>query len=160
MMKTLSSRRISSAIASRKASRTLSVTMAVSLGISGLKSFAGSLNAAAGGGAAAVPARATGFALLAGAGGARACTSSPSSAITAIGVLTATLSVPFGTKIFASVPSSIASTSMVALSVSISAMTSPERTASPSFFSHFASLPCSIVGESAGMRMFVAIWCP
>src|SRR3984893_8193909 len=158
MMKTLSSRRISSAIASRNASRTVSATMAVPWGISRQKSFAGSLNPAAGAGGGAVATRATGSAPLAGAGGARA--SSPSSAITAIGVLTATLSVPPGTRIFASVPSSTASTSIVALSVSISARTSPERTASPSFFSHFASLPCSIVGESAGMRMFVAIWCP
>ena len=45
---------------------------------------------------------------------------------TAIGVLTFTFSVPAGTRIFRSLPSSTASTSIVALSVSISAMTSPE----------------------------------
>ena len=54
-------------------------------------------------------------------------------------------------------PSSIASTSIVALSVSISARTSPGFTGSPSFLSHFASLPCSIVGERAGIRMSVAM---
>ena len=83
--------------------------------------------------------------------------SSPSSAITAIGVLTATFSVPSGTRILASVPSSTASTSIVALSVSISAMMSPDFTASPSFFSHLARVPCSIVGDRAGIRMLVAM---
>jgi hypothetical protein len=71
----------------------------------------------------------------------------------AIGVLTATSAVPSGTKILPSVPSSIASTSIVALSVSISAMTSPVFTGSPSFFSHLARLPFSMVGERAGMRI-------
>jgi hypothetical protein len=50
-----------------------------------------------------------------------------------------------------SVPSSTASTSIVALSVSISAITSPDETFSPSFFAHFANLPSVIVGESAGI---------
>src|SRR3712207_2294288 len=75
----------------------------------------------------------------------------------AMGVFTATLSVSSGTKILARMPSSMASTSIVALSVSISASTSPGFTLSPSFFSHFASLPCSMVGERAGMRMSIAI---
>jgi hypothetical protein len=44
---------------------------------------------------------------------------------------------------------------MVALSVSISAMTSPGFTMSPWAFSHFASLPSVIVGDSAGMRICV-----
>mgnify|MGYP003694193903 CR=1 FL=1 len=48
--------------------------------------------------------------------------SSPSPRIMAIGVLTATSLVPSGTRILPSVPSSTASTSMVALSVSISAI--------------------------------------
>src|SRR5262245_38228909 len=78
---------------------------------------------------------------------------SPSPAITAIGVLTLTPSVPSGTRICDSLPSSTASTSMVALSVSISAMTSPEWTSSPTFLSHLASLPSSIVGDSAGIRI-------
>ena len=44
---------------------------------------------------------------------------------------------------------------MVALSVSISAITSPEETVSPSFTCHLARTPSSIVGERAGMRMSV-----
>src|SRR6516162_8056184 len=75
----------------------------------------------------------------------------------AIGVLTATSLVPSGTRIFPSVPLSIASTSMVALSVSISAMTSPGFTGSPSRLSHLARLPFSIVGESAGIKTWVDI---
>src|SRR5690606_4084327 len=47
------------------------------------------------------------------------------------------------------------STSMVALSVSISAITSPEETLSPSFTCHLASLPSSMVGDSAGMVMLM-----
>src|SRR5215203_45153 len=92
-------------------------------------------------------------------GAGRADTSSPSAASTAMGVLTATLSVSSGTRILASTPSSMASTSMVALSVSISASTSPGLTLSPSLFSHFASLPCSMVGERAGIKMSVAMGC-
>src|SRR5580704_16536318 len=59
--------------------------------------------------------------------------------------------------IFAITPSSTASYSIVALSVSISAMTSPVLTASPSFLSHLARLPFSIVGDSAGMRMLMGM---
>ena len=55
--------------------------------------------------------------------------SSPSSSSTAIGVLTFTPSVPSSTRIFPTVPSSTASNSIVALSVSISAMIWPEVTA-------------------------------
>ena len=75
----------------------------------------------------------------------------------AMGVLTATFSVPSGTRMRASVPSSTASTSIVALSVSISAITSPDLTLSPSFFSHLASVPCSMVGDRAGIRILVAM---
>src|SRR5436190_11937253 len=46
---------------------------------------------------------------------------------------------------------------MVALSVSISAITSPGFTFSPSFFSHLARLPFSIVGDSAGIRMLIGM---
>ena len=88
---------------------------------------------------------------------AAAFTSSPSPASTAITWLTGTSAVPSGTTILASVPSSTASTSMVALSVSISAMTSPDLTLSPSFLSHLARLPFSIVGDSAGMRMLIGM---
>src|SRR5258707_1394453 len=119
-----------------------------------------------GGGArtpAAAPAGAEG-AVLAGFGAApfpaaaaAALTSSPSSANTAMSALTGTSGVPSGTTIFASVPSSTASYSIVALSVSISAMTSPGLTLSPSFLSHLARLPLSIVGESAGIRMLTGM---
>ena len=46
---------------------------------------------------------------------------------------------------------------MVALSVSISAITSPAFTVSPCFFSQRASVPSVIVGLSAGMRILMAI---
>ena len=88
---------------------------------------------------------------------AAAPTSSPSLAMIAMGVLTATFSVPSAIRILASTPSSTASTSMVALSVSISARMSPDLILSPSFLSHLASLPCSMVGERAGIRMLVGM---
>src|SRR5215207_11483963 len=75
----------------------------------------------------------------------------------AIGVLTATSAVPSGTRIFPSVPSSTASTSMVALSVSISAMTSPGEIFSPSFFTHLARLPFSMVGDNAGISTWIGM---
>src|SRR3546814_11168017 len=71
--------------------------------------------------------------------------------------LTGTPSVPSATRIFPILPSSTASTSMVALSVSISAMTSPELISSPSFTSHLASVPPVMVGDSAGIRMLSGI---
>ena len=67
------------------------------------------------------------------------------------GAPTFTPSVPSGTRIFAIVPSSTASNSIVALSVSISARRSPAATASPSLTSHLVRVPCSIVGERAGI---------
>src|SRR6516165_3104203 len=84
--------------------------------------------------------------------------SSPSARMTAIGVLTATSSVPSGTKILPSVPSSTASTSIVALSVSISAITSPDLTLSPSCLIHLARLPFSMVGDRAGIRTSIGIF--
>jgi hypothetical protein len=84
-------------------------------------------------------------------------TSSPSTASTAITWLTFTPSVPAGTTILASVPSSTASTSIVALSVSISAITSPAATLSPSFFNHLETLPSSIVGDSAGIKISIGM---
>src|SRR3984893_13008060 len=65
--------------------------------------------------------------------------------------------VPSGTRIFAITPSSIASYSIVALSVSISARMSPALTLSPSFLSHLARFPFSMVGDSAGIRMLIGI---
>src|SRR5262249_43357589 len=88
---------------------------------------------------------------------AAALTSSPSSASTAMSAWTGTSCVPSGTTILASVPSSIASYSIVALSVSISAITSPGLTLSPSFLNHFARLPLSMVGDSAGIRILTGM---
>src|SRR5262245_9706738 len=88
---------------------------------------------------------------------AAAFTSSPSSASTAMSALTGTSCVPSGTTILASVPSSIASYSIVALSVSISAITSPGLTLSPSFLNHLARLPFSMVGDSAGIKILTGM---
>src|SRR5205814_5587901 len=85
-------------------------------------------------------------------------TSSPFSAMTAIGVLIGTWSVPSGMTILASTPSSTASTSIVALSVSISASTSPACTGSPTFLTQRAILPSVIVGDSAGISTSLAIY--
>src|SRR6185437_11398572 len=96
-------------------------------------------------------------AFAAGAGAFTSAALSPSCSSTAMTELTFTLSVPSGTTILPILPSSTASTSIVALSVSISAMTSPEETLSPSLTCHLASLPSSIVGESAGMVILMLI---
>ena len=82
---------------------------------------------------------------------------SPSASSTAIGVLTLTPSVPSAISSFDTLPSSTASTSMVALSVSISAMMSPGLMVWPSLTSHLASLPSSMVGDSAGIRISVGM---
>ena len=77
-----------------------------------------------------------------------------------ISELTATPSEPSGTTILPTLPSSTASTSMVALSVSISAITSPAATESPSFLTHLESVPSSMVGESAGIRISTGMTVP
>ncbi len=82
---------------------------------------------------------------------------SPSCSSTAIGVFTATPSAPSATSNLPIRPSSTASTSIVALSVSISARTSPAETSSPSDFSHFASFPSVIVGDSAGINTWMGM---
>ena len=112
----------------------------------------------AGAASAAAPACALGA--VAGGASAMSAALSPSSSSTAIGVLTFTASVPSATRILPITPSSTASNSIVALSVSISAITSPERTSSPSLTSHLASVPSSIVGDRAGMRISVGIFDP
>ena len=58
-------------------------------------------------------------------------------------------------RVASSVRSSTASNSMVALSVSISAITWPADTVSPALMCHLVSVPSSIVGDSAGIRMSV-----
>jgi hypothetical protein len=71
--------------------------------------------------------------------------------------LTGTASVPSATRILPIFPSSIDSTSMVALSVSISAITSPDDTESPSLTCHLASVPSVMVGDRAGMVIWIGI---
>ena len=121
--------RISSAMASRSASRTVIVRRScpVHLGLGGRRGgrrwLRGGRGCGAGFGLRSAP-RPCGCAA---GGGGRRCRwprrrrSRLRRAACAIGVLTATPSVPSGTRICASVPSSTASTSIVALSVSISA---------------------------------------
>src|SRR5882762_3849533 len=94
----------------------------------------------------------TGAGAAAGADLAASATLSPSAARMQIGVFTATPSVPSSTRICATVPSSTASTSIVALSVSISQSTCPDFTTSPTFTCHLASLPSVMVGDRAGIR--------
>jgi hypothetical protein len=98
-------------------------------------------------------------ALAAGAGGAAffGAVASSSPEISAITVPTFTPSDPSGIMIREIVPSSTASNSIVALSVSISARRSPDATTSPSLTSHLASVPSSIVGESAGIFNSIGI---
>ena len=71
----------------------------------------------------------------------------------AIGVLIFIPWVPSSTISFEIKPSSIASISIVALSVSISAIKSPELILSPTLTNHFASVPSSIVGLKAGINI-------
>ena len=103
---------------------------------------------------------ATGSAGASGVSSFRSLALSPSSSIIAITAFTFTCWVPADTKIWPIFPSSMASTSIVALSVSISAITSPERTSSPSATSHFASVPSSIVGDKAGILISRAMIIP
>ncbi len=100
---------------------------------------------------AAVPSPSAAFAAPPSPAGGEGLASSPSAVKIAIGAPTFTPSVPSATRIFEMVPSSTASNSIVALSVSISAKRSPDLTTSPSLTSHLASVPSSIVGESAGI---------
>ena len=74
-----------------------------------------------------------------------------------MGVLTFTSAVPSATSSFDTLPVSTASTSMVALSVSTSQMTSPAFTCWPSLTRHLASLPLSMVGERVGITIWIGI---
>ena len=82
--------------------------------------------------------------------------SSAASAITAISPPMGALP-PSGTTILRRMPESYASSSMSALSDSISTRISPCLTFSPSFRSHFRMTPSSMVSLSFGMRTLVAI---
>lgn len=81
--------------------------------------------------------------------------SSPALPITAITPLMGTG--PSFTAICKMTPSTKLSNSMVALSVSTSAMVSPILTLSPSFFNQLTILPSSMVSLMRGMRMISAI---
>ena len=157
MRNTSSDARISSAIASRIASRTVCFLKVVPSGTSSIAG-ASTLGMDASGAAAAGCAEgaSSDFAGASDASSA-ALSSSPSSKSTAMGVFTFTSSVPSAIRILPITPSSTASNSIVALSVSISAMMSPEATVSPSLTSHLASVPSSMVGERAGMRILIAM---
>ena len=107
--------------------------------------------------AVAVAGAALGAASTTGADVAMSSALSPSSIRTAMAVFTLTPSVPSAIKILPMIPSSTASNSIVALSVSISAKMSPDFTVSPSLTIHLDKVPSSIVGERAGIRISVAI---
>jgi hypothetical protein len=64
---------------------------------------------------------------------------------------------PSGTEIFERIPSSKASISIVALSVSISAIISPISTSSPSFLSQRTTVPSVMVSESLGISILIGI---
>ena len=118
MTNTRSSRRISSAMASRSDSRTVNDVDAPVTGVAALARAcgAGTLTAGCSAGAAGSADATSGIA-------------SPASSIKiAIVALTATFSAPAGTNNLPIIPSSMVSTSIVVLSVSISAMISPDRT--------------------------------
>ena len=78
--------------------------------------------------------------------------------MTPINLFTAIFSEPSVNIILDNIPSSMASTSMVALSVSTSAITSPGETFSPSFFNHVAIFPSVIVGDKAGIKIGIGIF--
>ena len=73
------------------------------------------------------------------------------------GVLTDIEFVPSLNKISFTVPSSTASNSIVALSVSISAIKSPAFTLSPSLTNHLDILPSFIVGDKAGIKILIVM---
>ena len=64
---------------------------------------------------------------------------------------------PSSTRMSVRIPSSKASISMVALSVSISARTSPISTVSPTFLCHLMRVPSVMVSESFGISIFTGI---
>ena len=78
----------------------------------------------------------------------------------AIKELTFIFSVPSLTTKSTTVPSSMLSYSMRALSVSMSAIISPGLTLSPGLTYHLARLPSSIVGEREGIKISVFIFFP
>ena len=85
-----------------------------------------------------------------------ASTSSPSSPTNANG-LPMGASSPSSTRILSKTPSSKFSSSMVALSVSISASVSPLATVSPTFLCHLTTVPTDIVSLSFGISIITDI---
>jgi hypothetical protein len=83
--------------------------------------------------------------------------SSPSSPITAMSSPMGTAS-PSAISCLSNTPSSKASRSIVALSVSTCASTSPEETSSPSSTSQAESTPSSIVSLSLGISIGTAMF--
>ncbi|SSW72188.1 hypothetical protein AGI3411_05491 [Achromobacter agilis] len=85
---------------------------------------------------------------------ARACSmadaSSPAASSTPITVLTGTDAAPAGTTMRPSTPACSALISTMAFSVSISASASPTATASPSFLSHWCSVPPEVSAATEG----------
>jgi len=140
--------------------RTLSVVMMTSSGVmSGTGAAAIGSSAFCPDGVAA-PAGPAGAAAVSGPGPAsasRAVISSPFSPMIASSPPTGTLP-PSGTTILSRVPASKASSSMVALSLSASATTSPASTVSPSLLCHFSSTPRVMVSLSFGMVSLLAIY--
>ena len=86
-----------------------------------------------------------------------AVVSSPALPMIAMGVPTG-MEAPSAMRRLSRTPSSKASKSIVALSVSTSASTSPGDIFSPSFFRHFRRTPIFIVSDSCGISRIVAIW--
>ena len=85
--------------------------------------------------------------------------SSPGAPVTAMGVNTSAKA-PSSRMIFRRVPSSVASTGMVVLSVLISKSTSPFFTFSPTCLCHLTSWPSSMLKPSLGMMTTSAIAMP
>ncbi len=88
---------------------------------------------------------------------ATASAASPGRCRTARTSPTRTFSAPAGTTILVSAPSSGASRSTVVLSASISAMTSPARTESPSRFFQATTAPSVIASVRFGIRISVGM---
>mmetsp|Transcript_18537 Transcript_18537/g.47460 ORF Transcript_18537/g.47460 Transcript_18537/m.47460 type:complete len:209 (+) Transcript_18537:1122-1748(+) len=82
-------------------------------------------------------------------------TSAASSTTMATTSPTCTFCAPSATRILAMKPSSWFSNAIVALSVSMSASTSPAAISSPSPLYHLDRLPCVMVGDSEGNSSFV-----
>ena len=134
----------------------LAVVLAAATG-SGTISGAGSGAAGAGMGASATGVASGSGVTIAGALFSAAGASSPASPTAAMAPPTATSS-PTPQYCLIKTPSSKHSTSIVALSVSTSAIMSPLATGSPSFFNHLTSVPTVMVSLSLGMSMSVAIF--